>query len=61
MLYTGFGVHKLTNFDPLFALQAQIWYGGVSVGKELSEKFYMDAHLQFNTHKTGRILFIGCL
>jgi len=24
MLYTGLGAHKLTNFDPFLALQAQI-------------------------------------
>jgi len=40
MLYTGFGAHKLINFNRFLALQAQIRYGGVSVCKEPSEHFY---------------------
>jgi len=38
MLYTGFGAHKIINFDPFLALQADIWYSGVSVCKKVSEK-----------------------
>jgi len=41
MLYTGYGAHKFTNFDLFLVLQAEIWYGGVSVCKDISEKFYI--------------------
>jgi len=51
MLYTGFDAHKLTNFDQFLALLAQSWYSNVSVHKELYEKFYIGAHLQFNNYK----------
>jgi len=51
MLYTGFGAHKLTNFDQFLAIQAQTCCGGVSVCKELYEKFYTSAHLQFNMYE----------
>jgi len=51
MLYTGLGAHKLTNFNPFLALQAQIQYGGVSISKDLSGKFYIGAHLQYSSYK----------
>jgi len=50
MLYTAFGAHKLT-FDQFLALQAQIRHSDMSICKELSNKFYIGAHLQFNTYK----------